>query len=275
MRKEDGGDMQSEQTIGVFDSGVGGLSVLAHIRERLPDERLIYVADSAFIPYGCKSNQMVLDRCMKIAAFFNEQQCKAMVIACNTATAIAVHHLREVYAWPVIGMEPAVKPAVRHSVSGVVGILATSGTVSSHKFSQLKQRFGIGAELIVQPCPGLVEQIERGELDSDKTREILYPLLQPLIQQGVDTLVLGCTHYPFVAPLIREIIGNDICIIDTGDAIARELVKQLTDNMLLSTKKISKSLEPVVFWSSGEIHHVEPLVSRLWGEGIVINKLLF
>jgi len=263
--------MSDKQAIGVFDSGVGGLSVLSHIRRRLPNEALLYIADSDYMPYGCKSKTVVLERCMKITAFLSHRQCKAIVVACNTATAAAVHHLRASYSLPVIGMEPAVKPAVLHSKSKVIGVLATSMTSSSDKLSRLMERFEHQSRLIVQPCPGLVEQIEAGDLTGDKTRRMLLSFLQPLIRQGVDTLVLGCTHYPFIAPLIRDIAGSDIQLIDTGDAIACELERQLQRHQLFSTQKTA----PIEFWSSGDGEVITPIMSRLWGEKIIVQTLSF
>ncbi len=262
----------NEQAIGVFDSGVGGLSVLTHIHARLPNESLLYVADSAFMPYGCKSDASVKKRCMDLAAFFAEQRCKALVVACNTATAVAIHQLRACYDFPIIGMEPAVKPAVAHSRSGVVGVLATTGTLGSAKFQRLQQRFASAAQLIIQPCPGLVEQIETGDLDGDRIRSMLHCFLQPLMQQGVDTLVLGCTHYPFITPLIREILGEDISIIDSGDAVACELQRQLQKRQLLSQQGTTEDIA-VNFWRSGDGHDGVAVMSRLWG-GLILPKQL-
>jgi len=261
-----------EQAIGVFDSGVGGLSVLTHIHARLPQESLLYVADSAFMPYGCKPDELVKKRCMDLAAFFAEQSCKALVVACNTATAVAIHQLRECYDFPIIGMEPAVKPAVAQSRSGVVGVLATTGTLGSAKFQRLKQRFAATAQLIIQPCPGLVEEIETGDLDGQRIRSMLYLFLQPLMQQRVDTLVLGCTHYPFIAPLIREILGEDIAIIDSGDAVACELQRQLQKRQLLSYGGAREDVA-VEFWRSGDDHDLPAVMSRLWG-GLISPKQL-
>ncbi len=264
-----------KQSIGVFDSGVGGLSVLAHIRARLPHESLLYVADSAFMPYGCKSDQVVQERCMAITDFFTERQCKAVVVACNTATAVAVHQLRACYDFPIIGMEPALKPAVAHSRSGVVGILATRGTLSSRKFQSLKQRFSSDAKLIIQACPGLVEQIETGDLEGDVTRAMLQSFLQPLLQQDMDTLVLGCTHYPFVTALIREIVGEGVLIMDGGDAVACELERQLQKRQLLAAQSTSIDDMAVEFWRSGDISDSAALMSRLWGGLISIKQLPF
>ncbi|GAV19126.1 glutamate racemase [Mariprofundus micogutta] len=260
--------MHRKQSIGIFDSGVGGLSVLKHIHLLLPAEDLIYVADSAFMPYGCKSEGIVEERCMKIAGFLAEQQCKAIVVACNTATAAAVHRLRESFDIPVIGMEPGVKPAVANSGSGVVGVLATTGTSGSNKFKQLKDRYAEDAKLLVQPCPGLVEEIEKGDLSSQRLYDLLDQYLKPLMEQGVDTLVLGCTHYPFVVSVIRELVGESVTIVDTGDAIARELKRQLNRRDLLADDTLQGSL---YFWSSAA--DSTPVLSYLWGESVVAGCL--
>ena len=254
--------------VGVFDSGVGGLSVLSHIHRLLPAEELIYVADSAYIPYGCKKPEQVLDRSLKISDFLVKKGVKAIVVACNTATAVAVHELRARYDVPVIGMEPAVKPAVGGSISGVVGVLATSGTLGSEKFNQLKQRYADQVELIVQPCPGLVEQIEAGEFDGGKVKSLLDGYLQPLLERGMDTLVLGCTHYTFVLPLIRKIVGEPVTIIDAGDAIARQLRRQLHERAALVN---GACLGSVKFWSSGTMS--DTLISSLWGQNVHVEHL--
>ena len=254
--------------VGVFDSGVGGLSVLSHIHRLLPAEELIYVADSAYIPYGCKKPEQVLDRSLKVSDFLVKKGVKAIVVACNTATAVAVHELRARYDVPVIGMEPAVKPAVGGSISGVVGVLATSGTLGSEKFNQLKQRYADQADLIVQPCPGLVEQIEAGELDGGKVKSLLDGYLQPLLERGMDTLVLGCTHYTFVLPRIRKIVGESVTIIDAGDAIARQLRRQLHERAALVHGTCPGSIE---FWSSVKLSDIQ--ISSLWGQNVHVGHL--
>jgi len=261
--------MQDERPIGVFDSGVGGLSVLRHIRQRLPLESLMYIADSQYMPYGCKPEFEIQERCMALASFFDSRRCKAIVVACNTATAVAIHHLRAQYHIPVIGMEPAVKPAVQRSSSKVVGVLATNGTASSEKFSRLASRFSQQAMLIVTPCPGLVELIETGDWTGEKMRILLASFLQPLMQQGMDTLVLGCSHYPLIIPLIRDIVGEEIAIIDSGDAIACELDRQLRCKHAQSGNQHGS----IEFWSSGDIAVVAPMISLLWGEKIMLNGL--
>jgi glutamate racemase len=262
--------MKTEKAVGVFDSGVGGLSVLSRIRRHLPGEHLLYVADSAHMPYGCKTAEEVKQRSLLVSEFLLNQGIKALVIACNTATSVAVQTLRAELDIPVIGMEPPVKPAVHGSKAGVVGVIATSGTLNSDKFNRLKSRFAVQAELIIQPCPGLVELIEKGDLQTDKIRSLLASCLQPLLDKGVDTLVLGCTHYPFVLPLIRQITGDGVCIVDTGDAIARELKRQLHTHRLLSENHQDGSVQ---FWSTGDVAAVQPLMSRLWGEKTSLNSL--
>ncbi|MDT8376870.1 MAG: glutamate racemase [Mariprofundaceae bacterium] len=262
--------MSNQQPVGVFDSGIGGLSVLRHIYDLLPDERLIYVADSAYMPYGSLTHEAVEERCHRIAGFFVAQGAKALVVACNTATAAAIETLRRDFSLPIIGMEPAVKPAVEATRAGVIGVLATSGTLASRKFSGLVKRFGSSAEVIFQPGSGLVEQVEAGDFDSDKTRQLLQAHLAPLLARGVDVLVLGCTHYPFLAPLIHEIAGKDVTILDTGSAIAAELKRQLEKNHLTASEN---SAGGVQFFSSGDVERSQLMISRLWGSDVTVEKL--
>src|SRR5512135_3634561 len=213
--------------IGVFDSGVGGLSVLRHIRRTLPDERLIYVADSGHVPYGDKSPEYIEQRSLALTRFLVEQGADAIVIACNTATAAAAAALRSRFSIPIVAMEPAVKPAVAATRSGVVGVLATIGTLESARFAALLERYAGEVESITQGCPGLVEQVELGELHSARTRELVERYTAPLLRRGADTLILGCTHYPFLAPLIREVVGEGVALIDTGAAVARQLQRRI------------------------------------------------
>lgn len=256
--------------IAVFDSGVGGLSVLAHIHRLLPHESLIYVADTAYMPYGCKPPEQVLARCLAVADFFDKQQVKALVVACNTATAVAIEALRMHSSTPVIGMEPAIKPAALASRTGVIGVLATTATLGSGKFNGLKSRFDRHARILVQPCPGLVEQVEQGDLHGEKTRMLLERYLQPLLKSGIDTLVLGCTHYPFLLPLIRQIVGNAIDIIDTGGPIARQLQRQLEARSLLLSSERAGTVE---FWTSGDCVRVEPVMTQLWQAPVTLHHL--
>ena len=255
--------------IGVFDSGVGGLSVLRHIRAALPGEDLLYVADSRHAPYGDKSPPFIEARALAIAGFLVAEGAKALVVACNTATAAAIVRLREEFPLPVVGVEPAVKPAVAATRSGVIGVLATSGTLESAKFAGLVQRFGSHARVIVQPCPGLVEQVERGELTGAATRDLLECYLGNLLDAGADTVVLGCTHYPFVAPLLRE-LAPDVSLIETGGAVSRQLVRKLEEASLLAARAGGGSER---FWSSGDARRLEKLLPQLWGREQPVDEL--
>ncbi|MEK1906838.1 MAG: glutamate racemase [Pseudomonas sp.] len=257
--------------IGVFDSGVGGLSVLREIRARLPDESLLYVADSGHVPYGEKTPEFIRARSQAIAEFLLGQGAKALVLACNTATAAAVAELREHYpALPIVGMEPAVKPAAAATRSGVVGVLATTGTLKSAKFAALLDRFANDVRVITQPCPGLVEQIEAGELDSPRTRELLQGFVTPLLGEGCDTLILGCTHYPFIKPLLRELIPASVSLVDTGAAVARHLQSLLDQHGLRAPRG---EVRQTRLWSSGDLQKMQRVLPVLWGEEAIVEPL--
>jgi glutamate racemase len=221
--------------IGVFDSGVGGLSVLRHIRAQLPHEHLLYFADSGFAPYGNKPEQVVAERSVAVAQFLIAHGAKALVVACNTATVAAIKLLRANFPlMPIVGVEPGLKPAAAASRNGKVGVIATSVTIAGEKFLVLRDQItsATQAQFLLQGCPGLVEQIEHGQLDSVATRAMLERFIVPLLDQGVDTLVLGCTHYPFVQTTIASIVaqhaGREVVLVDTGHAVARQLARLLT-----------------------------------------------
>lgn len=257
--------------VGVFDSGVGGLSVLGEIRALLPAESLLYVADSGHVPYGDKSAEFICARSLAIAEFLLAQGAKALVLACNTATAAAISELRGVYPQvPIIGMEPAVKPAAAATQTGVVGVLATTGTLKSAKFAALLDRFASDVRVITQPCPGLVEQIEAGALSSIAIRELLNGWVRPLLAEGCDTLILGCTHYPFIKPLLRELLPSNVSLIDTGAAVARQLRRVLAEHELLA----SGSAQPAQFWSSAQPRALQQVLPVLWGEAAVVHVWL-
>lgn len=259
--------MADEAPIGVFDSGVGGLSVLREIRARLPQESLLYLADSGHVPYGEKSPDFIRERCRVIAEFLLELGAKALVVACNTATAAGVADLRERYpALTVVGMEPAVKPAAQATRSGVVGVLATTGTLKSAKFAALLDRFASDVRVITQPCPGLVECIEAGELESPGTRALLAGFVQPLLEEGCDTLILGCTHYPFVKPLLREMVPSGVVLVDTGAAVARHL-----ETLLVARGLLASGPARVRFWSSGDPSRLARVLPILWGENGTVS----
>lgn len=255
--------------IGVFDSGVGGLSVLRHIRETLPDERLIYVADSGHVPYGDKPADYIEQRSLTLARFLIEQGADALVIACNTATATAAASLRSRFGIPVIGMEPAVKPAVAATSSGVVGVLATAGTLESARFAALLEKYAGAVEIVTQGCPGLVEQVELGELHGAHTRELIERYTAPLLARGADTLILGCTHYPFLIPLIRDTAGANITLVDTGAAVARQLQRRIQAE--LPERKAGGAAAQ--FFTSGDAAQGSRIMSVLWGDAVEARRL--
>lgn len=255
----------TSQTIGVFDSGVGGLSVLHHIRQALPGDRLIYVADSAHVPYGDKSPHYIEQRSVRLTQFLVEQGADAVVVACNTATAAAAPALRQQFALPIIGMEPAVKPAVAATRSGVVGVLATIGTLESARFAALLERYAGNVKIVTQGCPGLVEQVESGDLHGIYTRELVERYTAPLLEKGADTLILGCTHYPFLAPLIREIAGEGVTLVDTGAAVARHLQHRLLTELAARPSGVAASAR---FYTSGNAEQASRIMSVLWGHPV-------
>lgn len=220
--------------IGVFDSGLGGLSVLRHIRAGLPAEDLLYFADSGYAPYGGRSEEEIAARSLAIAAFLIEQGARALVVACNTATAAAIKALRAHYpTLPLVGVEPGLKPGAAQTKSGIVGVLATERTLASEKFRLLREQVAAatGVRFETQACIGLADQVEKGELHSPATALLVRRYVEPLLERGADTLVLGCTHYPFVQPLIEEIANRitsrPTAIVDTGEPVARQLMRLL------------------------------------------------
>ena len=250
----------SDGPIGVFDSGVGGLSVLRRIRTDLPHEELLYVADSGHAPYGNKPTEFVVRRSLAITAFLLEQGAKAVVVACNTATAAAIARLRAQFAVPIIGIEPAVKPAVAVTRSGVVGILATGNTVRSDKFAALLDQHVHRARVLVQPCPGLADCVEHGDLDGPRPRALLDGYLAPLLAEGADTLVLGCTHYPFLIPLIEQLAGPQVSVLDPSPAVARQLRRRLE---LAGRLTASQAKGGERYFTSGAVEPAARLASRL------------
>lgn len=261
--------MPAKQPIGVFDSGVGGLTVLREIRRELPHEDLLYVADSGHAPYGDKPPAFIESRAIAITEFLLAQGAKTLVMACNTATGAAAPLLRSRYPVPIIAMEPAIKPAVEQTRSGVVGVLATRQTVASHNFSDLLRRLAQHAEILAQPCPGLVEQVEAGDLDGAPTRALLAGYLAPLLARGADTLVLGCTHYPHLTPLIQELAGPQVVVLDSGAAVARQVRRRLTESGLLAPAERTGRER---FWTSGS-PSAQPLFSRLWQTAVTLERL--
>jgi len=265
-------DVQSDASapVGVFDSGIGGLSVLLDIRNALPCEDLLYVADSGNVPYGSKSPSFIRERSRLLTEFLLEKRAKAVVVACNTATAAAAGFLRSHYPTPIVAMEPAVKPAIAATRSGVIGVLATVGTLSSARFAALLERFGNGVQIIVQPCPGLVECVEAGDLDGNETRELVEKYTAPLHAAGADVIVLGCTHYSFLRPLIASVVGPQATLIDTGGAVAKQLRRVLEAEKLLNSKQSAGTER---FWTTGDIDSGRRVIACLWNGPVILEKI--
>jgi len=246
--------LHRDAPIGIFDSGVGGLSVLRHVRALLPAEELLYFADSGFSPYGEKPEAVIVERVLAIAAFFLRFKVKAIVVACNTATAAAIAALRAAYpGLQVVGVEPGLKPAASLTKTGTVGVLATHATLASDKFQKLRQQVteSTGAQFLAQACNGLADQIEKGELNSRETAMLVERYVAPLIRQQADTLVLGCTHYPFVQPLIEKVAadaGHSVTLVDTGEPVARQLQRLLSQHGLL---RAGSSAGPLSAYTTG------------------------
>lgn len=235
--------MNNLSPIGIFDSGVGGLSVVNNIVNLLPFENLVYVADSKYAPYGSRSKEEIFDRsCVIINYLIQSYNIKAIVVACNTATAACINELRVLFSIPIIGMEPAIKPANRLSKNKRIGILATSGTLKSSKFIALLSHYEGNSEFFSQPCHGLVEEIEKGLIDTSKTRAIINKNLSALKRKKIDVIILGCTHFVFIRHLIKEFFNEDIPIIDTGLAVAKRLLSQLEENNLLMNRSLRGKL---------------------------------
>lgn len=260
----------NNQAIGVMDSGVGGLSVLQHINRLLPYEHLNYVADSQYAPYGSLSPEKITERCFTIADFLVAQNVKALVVACNTATAASIQLMREKYTLPIIGMEPAVKPAALASKNGIIGVLATVGTLKSAQFAALLANYGQDIQVHTQGCIGLVECIERGEINTASTKALLTQYCTPLLESGADTIVLGCTHYPLVRELIQEIVDEEVAVIDTGEAVAKHLQATLAAKSLLAALEGEPG---ITIWTNNEAVDKDDVIRQLWGGDVIVRGM--
>ena len=259
--------------IGIFDSGVGGLSVLKAIRQQLPNESIIYLADQYHVPYGKRTLSEVRKFSTEITNFLLDHGAKLIVVACNTASAAALLFLRETFPnISFVGMEPAVKPAAEISLTRNVGVLATSATFQGELYSSVVERFAKDVTLYQQTCPGLVEQIEKGQLDSQETRDILTNALTPMIQKGIDTVVLGCTHYPFVISQIKQIAGENIRVIDPAPAVARQVKKVLEANLLKADDEKDFSMK---FFTTGNPNEFGSFLPFLLNETGDVSKLFW
>lgn len=255
--------------VGIFDSGVGGLSVAREIRALLPAEPLLYLADTAYCPYGGRPGEEIRARSVAAVAALVDRGVKAVVVACNTASGAALELLREEFPIPILGLEPAVKPAVHSSPTGRVGVMATAGTLASDRFKRLVDTYAQGVDVYAVACPGLVELVEAGETQGEPAIAALSDLLAPLREAGVDTVVLGCTHYPFLRDAVAEVMGPDVRLIDSGRAVANHLQRVLRENDVLAAG------EPGDFrlLTTGNAAAVAPVVRRLWGGFLEVEHL--
>jgi glutamate racemase len=260
----------STQAIGIFDSGVGGLSVLREIRAALPAESVDYVADSANAPWGDKTAEFIRVRGLEIANFLVGQGVKAMVIGSNTGTAGSAEALRATLTMPVIAIEPGIKPAAAATRSGVVGAIVTTTMGASDRMASLLDRFGRNVRVISVPAPGLVEHVEAADLASDELRRLVESYVRPLLEQGADTIVLGSTHYVFLRSLIAEVAGDDVTIVDTGEAVARQLARVLGERGLAAPR--GSEVEER-FWTSGDPAESKRVMSALLGRNVSVEKL--
>jgi len=258
--------------IGIFDSGVGGLSVLRAIRAQMPNESVIYFGDQGHIPYGPRPMEQIRDFSEAITKFLLEQNAKIIVVACNTASAAALKYLREKFpAVQFVGMEPAVKPAAETTQTGKVGVLATPATFQGALYASVVERFANGVELFQNTCSGLVQQIEQGNMSGDETRRILNDALLPMLEKNIDTVVLGCTHYPFVIPLIEKIVGDQVRVLDPSSSVALQVKRLLEAGGMRSESdskasiklftsgdpEVLKSQLPILLGEDGEVERVE------------------
>ena len=260
-------------SIGIFDSGVGGLTVLRQIQAKLPHENLLYLADQAHVPYGPRPDAEVQRFSLEISRFLINQGAKIIVVACNTASAAALDYLRRTIPdIAFVGMEPAIKPGAGETKSGRVGVLATAGTFDSQRYANLMTRFAREVTVFEDPCPGLVERIEDGDLDSPETMWILRSALTPMLKENIDTLVLGCTHYPFVVPLIEQIVGPGVSIIDPAPAVAMQTLRILEKQSLVTP---SDSPGTTTAYTSGNPDSFHSLILKLLGLDIPASSVIW
>lgn len=251
--------------VGIFDSGVGGLSVLRAVRSLLPCHPLIYLADQTNVPYGAHSREEVRAFSEGITRFLLQKGAQLIVVACNSASAAALYPLRATFPHvPFVGMEPAVKPAAAGTHSGVIGVLATPVTFQGELYASVVERFARDVTVLQDTCPGLVQQIEGGRLHAPETRAILEHALQPMLEKGVDTVVMGCTHYPFVIPLIQEIAGPQVQVIDPAPAVARQVSRMLETRGLLREECAAPA--GITLYTTGDPYPLEEMLPTLLGE---------
>lgn len=254
-------EARATDPIGTFDSGVGGLTVVREIQKLLPGEDIVYYADTANFPYGTKEPEQIVELAFAATRFLLSKRAKIVVVACNTAS-VALAALRDHFSVPFVGMVPAIKPASAATKRRKVGVIATEATVQGHVFAELVSQFATGVSVVTQACSELVELVERGEVASPRTREVVRRCLEPMMAECIDTLVLGCTHYPFLRPLIEEMLGEEITIIDTGEPVARQVARVAQGHKLLCRREAGGVVE---YFTSGDKAAFLQVVQRLMG----------
>ncbi len=249
----------SNKPIGIFDSGVGGTSIWKEIHQLLPHEHTIYLSDSINAPYGPKGKERITELSIKNTELLLKKDCKLIVVACNTATTNAIDYLRQNYSIPFIGIEPAIKPAALHTQTKAIGILATKGTLTSALFSKTSGKFAKDIKVIEREGKGIVELIESGKLNSDEMKALLAEYIQPMLDANIDHLVLGCTHYPYLVPILLELLPKHVKIIDSGEAVARQTKAVLEKHNLLNITRVSPKTE---FYTNGNIGVMHSLLEQ-------------
>jgi glutamate racemase len=258
--------------IGVFDSGVGGLSVLRELRRALPHEEFLYVADQAHVPYGPREPEEVRRFCFGIADYLLARNAKLIVVACNAASAAALQSLRAAhFQFPFVGMEPAIKPAAEESRRGVIGVIATKATFQGELFASVVHRYARGVKVVTHTMPGLVERIEAGETEGPALEARLRLQLQPLLEEGIDELVLGCTHYPFVRQALQDVVGPGVKIIDPAPAVARHTAHVLAKRGLCSAEENGS----VAYFTSGDPEMFSRILYQLTSEEVSARPVVW
>jgi glutamate racemase len=255
--------------IGAYDSGLGGLSIVAEIRRLLPQEDIVFYGDNAYVPYGGRSDEWLRNRGVEVAGFIFDQGAKTLVVACNAASAAGLEHLRARYTAPIVGLVPAVKPAVAMTRTGTIGVLATPAALRGRLLADVIDRFATPAGVRVVPIApvGMVEAVERGELDTPETEQAVAAAVEPMLEAGADCIVLGCTHYPFLNSVLRRIAGDGVRLIDSSGGVAMQTRRVLETRHLL---RHDGHVGRLTVYTSGEPKVVAPLVFRLVGEEVPV-----
>jgi glutamate racemase len=254
--------------VALLDSGVGGLSILREVRRQLPHEDVLYFADQAHVPYGPREADEIRRFARGITRFFLARGAKVIVVACNAASAASLYHLRETFEVPFVGMEPAVKPAAARTSSGAIGVITTEATFQGELFASVVARFAEGVRVVTQVCPEFVTLVEDGQLDTPAVRRAAQAYLQPLIEAGVDQLVLGCTHFPFLIPVLAAVVGPSVAIVDPGPAVARQ-----AGQVIAEARHTPAHQGQVTYFTSGDTDRFYRLAARLVGEPLVREQV--